>query len=272
MMTLNQKLVRISVIADKYTNLGWDIFDWEDENSIVLYKELINSVEVINNFMSNPKLLLMSSLELGVDILFSHMAIELQRGLGKNKIITQVVIPYINQGTGYSKLNRNRYIAITQNTDSIIFLSDKLSAREEVEKSRYWRIDNSDCIIMVTNDKDSELIKYARNKKVPITFIRPSIINDIVLTKKKILEYSYPLIFRESIYAGVVINTAEKIISEYAENLLNINLNVEEDKDLSKEARLRKYSSLAFIISKALVEFNNFVLKDKEPDYKFNQK
>ena len=256
-------VIRISILSDSFDKISWNIFDWKDEYTQFLYKELINSVETISSLIdSNLKLMLTSSLELGVDIIFSHMAIDLQRRLGKNKIITRIAIPYLNQGVSYSDINNKRYKNITQNSDLIIFLSDRISAREELEKSRYWRIDNSDHIIMVTDKTESKLIEYAREKKVPIIFVRPDIIKAIVDRKKIILEYAYPLIFKERNYAGVVTDSSREIISNYAKNLLNIELTFEEDKELSREELMKKYSLLAMEIARASVIFDNFLKND----------
>lgn len=261
-----ERFIRISILSDRFDKISWDIFDWKNEYTQILYKELINSVETINNLMeNNSKLMLTSSLELGVDILFSHMAIDLQKRLGRDKIITRVAISYLNQGISYSDVNSKRYKEITQSSDLIIFLSDKISAREEIEKSKYWRIDNSDYLIMVSNDRDSELIKYARNKKLPIFFIRPKNIIDIVSTRDKILEYAYPLIYKDN-YAGVVVDTSKKIIFDYTKNLLGLELNFKEDRNLSEDSLFKKYSLLSLKISKSLVKFNDFVFTDRKID------
>lgn len=255
------KIARISIIADSFDRITWNVTDWKDEHTQLLYKEMINAVEAINRqIIDTNKLLLTSSLELGVDILFSHMAIELEKRLGRGKILTQVAIPYLNQGASYSDINKKRYIEITQNTDLIIFLSDKILAREEIEKSRYWRIDNSDYLIMVSEDRESnKYAKYARERKIPILFIRPEMIKSIVIKRKQIMEYVYPLIFEKSNYAEVVIESARKVISDYSKTLLNLDINFEEDKELTRGDLINKYSELSTKIARASVIFDNFL-------------
>ena len=274
MIDLNQrgssmnKVVRISILADSFEKISWNIFDWKDENTKILYKELINLIELINENLpdNNSKLLLTSSLELGVDIIFSQIAIDLQKILGKNKILTRVAIPYLNQDVRYSEINRKRYSYIIQNTDIVEFLSNKISDRIEINKSRYWRIDNSDYLIIVTSEFKSEVIKYARDRKIPVLIIKPEVIKSITIVKKRIFEYSYPLIYRERNYAGVVIDSAKKLIGDYSRQLLNLEIDFEEDKELSRKDLENKYSILSLEIARAFVIFIDL----NSDDYKNN--
>ena len=260
------RIIRISILADKYYQFSWNVIDWEDERTKILYKELMDSIENIYKAMSDSeettKLLLTSSLDLGVDLLFSQLALDLQNGLKKDFIITQVAIPYLHQVSGYSELNKNRYCNITEHADIIVILSDTLNSIDATKKSRLWKIDNSDHLILVTEDIDSDEIRYARDKQVPILFIRPSDIEAIVKAKNQIFEWAVPLIDKNYEYAQVVIDSAREKINNYCKNLLKFELDFEEDKSLSKDRLLKKYSVLSLELARALIKFNQFILKD----------
>ena len=87
-------------------------------------------------------------------------------------------------------------------------------------------------------------------------------IKSLISRRKQILEYAYPLIFKERNYAGVVIESAKKAMSDYSKNLLNLEINFEEDRNLSEEELFNKYSKLAERIARASIIFDNFISKN----------
>ena len=256
------KKVKISIISDNYDIKHWG-FIWNDKYCKCLYKELLYTIEMIYSLYrdSDLKLELINSMGLGVNLVFSALSINLRDCAGKfkDKIIVHALIPYAYQDMVYKPQDKNSYKYLLQHSDIVDILTYESFSTAKIKSAEMWKIENSDQIIMLTNDEDNPYINYARTLKVPIYFIKPKDIELMIQWLDYFDKYTRCLI-ENAKDENEEISEAKRIISKYAREVLSIEfIDYEQDKEITLEERRYKYLHLSSEMAHHIVRYQRIM-------------
>lgn len=143
---------------------------------VLSHSERVVAIEVekeIRNLYAKGVENFLCGMAMGFDILCGEIVIKLKSELPNIKLIA--IIPCVNQAVSFPKREKDRYFALKQNADEILYTGTEYTFDCMHRRNRFL-IDNSSfciCYLMRSNGGTFYTVNYANAKEVQIIDARP---------------------------------------------------------------------------------------------------
>ncbi len=156
-------------LGDKPKKLPWKINEM-DESCNILKTKLKNLIEfyILSGYNT-----FISDLAIGFNIICAEIVISLK--LDYPHITLIGALPYKNQESGWTKLEKMRYYNVLKNTDKIRCIYETYPDSKHLNENKSYMINNSSLIITFYDGKTSEIdsaIKYAKKQGIKIISLK----------------------------------------------------------------------------------------------------
>ena len=145
-------------------------FNEDDKRCIELKKRLTHLIrEKIENGFTH----FITGMALGTDTFAAEIILFLRRVFPN--ISLEAIIPCSNQSSKWGKMQIRRYNSLLKQCDSVVILQENYTT-DCMQKRNRFMVDKADCVIAVWNGTYSgtgQTVKYAVNKKLPVTVLHP---------------------------------------------------------------------------------------------------